>query len=135
MFFVNKIRRATICHSSLSIFRQGLVTGIPSSRQKRRKDLITDKENELVMEMYASLKRGDFKEHQKLKEDKRLSVRHVDKQVSRNGKGGFFHLAYCLLCGINYGTKCFLRHTVVFSQLTNTVFYHNCNFLSNYYFT
>lgn len=75
MFFVNKIRWATICHSSLSISRQGLVTGIPSSRQKRRKDLITDKENELVMEMYASLKRGDFKEHQKLKEDKRLSRR------------------------------------------------------------
>ena len=75
MFFVNKIRRATICHSSLSISRQGLVTGIPSSRQKRRKDLITDKENELVMEMYASLKRGDFKKHQKLKEDKGLSRR------------------------------------------------------------
>lgn len=28
-----------------------------------------------MMEMYASLKRGDFKEYQKLKEDKRLSRR------------------------------------------------------------
>lgn len=51
------------------------MTGIPSSRKKRRKDLITDKENVLVMEMYASLKRGDFKEYLKLKEDKRLSRR------------------------------------------------------------
>lgn len=29
----------------------------------------------MVMEMYASLKRGNFKEYQKLKEDKRLSRR------------------------------------------------------------
>lgn len=55
--------------------RQDLVTGIPSSRQKRRKELITDKENVLVVEIYASLKRGDFKEYQKLKEVKRLSRR------------------------------------------------------------
>lgn len=59
----------------MSSARQGLVTEIPSSRQKRRKDLITDKEKELVVEIYASLKRGDFKEYQKLKEDKHLSRR------------------------------------------------------------
>lgn len=29
----------------------------------------------MVMEVYASLKKGDFKEYQKLKEDKRLSRR------------------------------------------------------------
>lgn len=33
----------------------------------------------MVMETYASLKRGDFKEYQKLKEDKRLSRRQRKK--------------------------------------------------------
>lgn len=46
---------------------------------KRRKDFITDKENELVMKMYASLKRGDLKEYQRLKEEKHLSRRQRKK--------------------------------------------------------
>lgn len=46
---------------------------------KRRKDFITDKENELVMKMYASLKRGDLKEYRKLKEEKHLSRRQRKK--------------------------------------------------------
>ena len=46
---------------------------------KRRKDFITDKENELVMKMYASLKRGDLKEYQRMKEEKHLSRRQRKK--------------------------------------------------------
>ena len=37
--FVNKIRRATICHSGLLWARQRHATGIPSSRQERGKNL------------------------------------------------------------------------------------------------
>lgn len=48
---------------------------MPSSRQKKEEELITDKENELVIAMYSALKRGDMSEYRRLKEEKGLSRR------------------------------------------------------------
>lgn len=48
---------------------------MPSSRQEKEGKLITDKENELVIDMYTALKRGDMSEYRRLKEKKGLSRR------------------------------------------------------------